>query len=265
MPRARASCPAHPGVMSFVIGALVVVSAAAHAQVYSVPTPSPQVTAASTEWLASGQPVVFAGSVYYRTGPTVFFDGNVMVRVGVYEGVPLYADATLEPYSIVFVPVGGNLLRPYERRREGPLAGTVGSRTPSFPIQRDAEAAAAANAAASLVTPAFAAAPAIVPETTQPIGTSGNVVSSLRAGTVAAPFEPKLIQSIPAPQSNGGVWIEFEGARYRSAGQAVPFATDRFIPVGSYHGFPVYRARDGAESDIYVPTVRDGALAPYRR
>ena len=30
-------------------------------------------------------------------------------------------------------------MRPYERRREGELAGTVGSRPPSFPIQRDGD------------------------------------------------------------------------------------------------------------------------------
>jgi hypothetical protein len=227
-----------------------------------MPTPSPQTTAAATQWLASGQPILFAGSVYYRTGPTVFFDGNVMARVGTYEGVPLYADTTIEAYSVVYVPVGGNLLRPYERRREGPLAGTVGSRMPSFPVQRDAEAAAAASAA---VTPASAAPPVIVFETPQPVGTSGNVVTPPVVQPAAAPFEPKIIQSIPAPQSNGGVWIEFEGTRYYAAGEAVTFAADRFIPIGSYHGFTVYRARNGAESEIYVPSFRDGALAPYRR
>jgi len=241
-------------------------AAAAYAQVYSAPAPPPQTTAASAEWLASGQPILYAGSIYYRTGPTVFFDGNVMVRVGVYEGIPLYADTTLEPYSIVLVPVGRNLLRPYERRREGPLAGTVGSRTPSFPIQRDVDAAAAASAAASLAIPApsFPVAPT-TPEVALPIGTIGGVAASQQVETAAAPFEPKLVQTIPTPQTNDGVWIEFEGARYRANGTAVAFAADRFIPAGAYHGFTVYRERNGAANEVYVPSSPDGPLAPYRR
>ena len=61
------------------------------------------------------------------------FDGKVMAPVGVYQRVPVYADVTLEPYSVVYVPVARNQLRVYERRRDGELAATTGSRTPSFP------------------------------------------------------------------------------------------------------------------------------------
>ncbi len=109
------------------------------AQVYSGYAPPPAVTAASASWQLSGQPIFHAGSFYYPAGATVFFDGRVMTRTGHYEGVPLYSDVTLEPFSIVYVPVGGARMRPYERRRDGELAGTVGSRTPSFPIVRDGE------------------------------------------------------------------------------------------------------------------------------
>src|SRR5437773_9859391 len=105
-------------------------------QVLSIPTPAPAVSAANTDWYARGEPIFFAGNFYYPTGPTVFFDGRVMVRSGMYNAVPLYTDTTIEPYSMVFVPIGGNVMRPFERRREGELAGTVGSRPPSFPIQR---------------------------------------------------------------------------------------------------------------------------------
>ena len=76
------------------------------AQVFSLPTPSPEVTAANADWQIRGEPIFHAGSFYYPAGPTVFFDGKIMVRTGVYNGVPLYADTTLEPYSIVFVPIG---------------------------------------------------------------------------------------------------------------------------------------------------------------
>src|SRR5438067_1553704 len=98
------------------------------AQVLSMPTPSPEVSAANTDWYARGEPIFFAGNFYYPTGPTVFFDGRVMVRSGMYNAVPLYTDTTIEPYSMAFVPIGGNVMRPYERRREGDLVGTVGSR-----------------------------------------------------------------------------------------------------------------------------------------
>ena len=110
-----------------------------NAQVYRLPTPSPAVSAAGADWLSSGQPIFYSGNFYYPTGPSTFFDGNVMNRTGTYLGVPLYEDATLEPYSIVWVPIGSNLMRPFERRREGEIAGPVGSKMPTFPIQRDSE------------------------------------------------------------------------------------------------------------------------------
>ena len=87
--------------------AVVAMPRVGDAQVYSVETPPPAVTAARSPWQLAGEPIFHAGSYYYPTGPTVFFDGRVMTRTGVYEGVPLYEDVTLEPYSIVYVPIGG--------------------------------------------------------------------------------------------------------------------------------------------------------------
>src|SRR5437016_3706299 len=94
-----------------------------------------------TDWRATGGPLVFGGITYYPTGPHVFLNPDIMVRVGTFENVPLYEDATVEAHSIILVPVGGKLLRPYERRRSGELAGTVGSRAPSFPIDLSGERA----------------------------------------------------------------------------------------------------------------------------
>ena len=116
------------------------------AQVYRLPTPVPQVTAAAADWQIRGEPIFYAGEFYYAAGPSVFFDGNVMKRTGQHRGVALYEDSTLEPYSIVYVPIGRNLMRPYERWRAGQLAGTVGSRTPSFPVERDVEVSARTSA-----------------------------------------------------------------------------------------------------------------------
>jgi hypothetical protein len=44
----------------------------------------------------------------------------------------------------------------------------------------------------------------------------------------------------------------------------VTFDPGRFIPAGTYRGFPVYRTKEGGD-EIYIPVVRDGALAPYRK
>ena len=132
-----------PKIVAVVILVLGLGATIGRAQVFQPqlyqPTPPPLATAANVDWQIRGDPVFFSGDFYYPAGPNVFFDGNIMKRSGEYQGVALYVDATLEPYSVVYVPIGRNLMRPYERRRAGQLAGTVGSRTPSFPIERDVE------------------------------------------------------------------------------------------------------------------------------
>jgi hypothetical protein len=252
-----------------------------NAQVYLLPTPVPQVTAARASWQVNGEAVFYAGAFYYPAGPTVYFDGNVMVRVGTYRTVPLYVDATLEPYSMVYVPVGGRVMRPYERPRAGDLAGTTGSRTPSFPVQSDAELSAAIGGT-GLVTPALpnVTEPAVIPEANAPVGAvrppvltpvapaAAPTAQSSAASPQSAASQsatPTGVLSIPPPSSNIGVWIPYGGEQWRLAGEAVVFSPDRFTPVGEYHGFPVYRAMNGSPDEIYVPAVPDGALTPYRR
>jgi hypothetical protein len=242
------------------------------AQVFSLPSPSPDVNAANADWQIRGEPIFHAGSFYYPAGPTVFFDGRIMVRTGVYNGIPLYADVTIEPYSIVFVPIGRNVMRPYERRREGELAGTVGSRPPSFPIQRDGDLSVRSQPGMSQALPVRMPEPEVIPEA---YGRSrpGVVMPQLEqysTGTmgarVAAPAQPQVVNDVPRPTGNDGVWIEFEGARWFSAGPAVTFNPDRFVPSGSYRGFVVYRDTMGGRADtIFVTVVPDGPVAPYRR
>jgi hypothetical protein len=254
-------------VLSLILFVAVLLPNIGNAQAFLLPTPPPQVTAANASWRINGEPVFFAGDFYYPAGPTVYFDGNVMVRSGVYQGVPLYSDATLEPYSVVFVPVGGKVMRPYERKRSGPLAGTVGSRAPSFPIQRDVELSASGGIQ---TPPRELSEPPVVPEAERPVGTVGTIVPSAVASSTPALVErarPRrtAIESIPPPRSNAGIWIEFDGARWRSAGAAVSYQPDRFTPIGEYHGFPVYRDQGGKTEQIYVAAVQDGPLVPYRR
>jgi hypothetical protein len=253
-------------VLGVVASIAVLFPTLGRAQAYHLPTPAPQVTAATASWQINGEPLFYAGSFYYPAGPTVYFDGSVMVRVGTYQSVPLYADSTLEPYSIVYVPVGGTVMRPYERLRSGDLAGTVGSHTPSFPIQRDTELA-LASGAVSLITPALPnpAEPEVRAEADRLNVPSGALTRLPPPSAALPPPAPTIIQSLPAPQGNRGVWVEFDGARWTSAGDAVPYSADRFIPVGEYHGFPVYREKDGPSDQIYIPAVRDGALTPYKR
>src|SRR6266540_3840274 len=83
---------------------LVLLATPALAQTSS-PNEPPIVTATNDDWFRLGVPIQFAGGLYYPSGPDVFFNGNTMVRTGHYFGVPLYADSTIEPYSLVYVPL----------------------------------------------------------------------------------------------------------------------------------------------------------------
>ena len=270
-------------VLSLVLSVAVLIPNIGNAQLIQ-PTPPPLVTAASASWQINGEPVFFSGQFYYPAGPTVYFDGNVMVRSGVYQMVPLYSDTTIEPFSIVFVPVGGKVMRPYERKRDGQLAGTVGSRAPSFPIQRDAEVSLAAGRPGIQMPPMSAGEPVAIAESERPVGTVGTIVPRDdrpvgTGGTVvpravssaSAPMVERsrprrsAIESIPAARSNAGIWIEYDGARWRSAGAAVSYEPDRFAPIGEYRGFPVYRDKVSTADRIYVAAVQDGPVVPYRR
>src|SRR5262245_16836412 len=121
------------------VACVIFISAPVMAQVNYRPTDPPIVSAENDRWYLRGDPVAFAGTFYYQTGPVVFFNGDVMVRVGNYNGVPLFVDSTIEPYSVLLVPIGRGRMQPYERLRDGDLAGTTGSRAPSFPVTAPGE------------------------------------------------------------------------------------------------------------------------------
>ena len=225
----------------------VLSAAPAAAQIQSRPADPPIVTADNDSWYRSGDAVQFAGDLYYPAGPQVFFNGNTMVRSGQYNGVPLYTETTVEPFSIVLVPISGGLMQPYERPRRGALAGTTGSRAPSFPVQ------VASPTAKARVTPASSAGrSAQIPGA---VGTAGYVVPR--------PQDGPAIVSLRRPQSNDGVWVEFGGEKWVSAGPAIPFNPSQLFRVGDHGGFPVYARRDLKEEVIYLPTV-PGVVAPYR-
>ncbi|MFN8063986.1 MAG: hypothetical protein U0P82_04255 [Vicinamibacterales bacterium] len=271
-------------VLPAVVALALAVPGLAAAQVYRHETPPPLVTAATADWQVAGEPIFYAGNFYYPAGATVFFDGKTMVRTGVYEGVPLYADVTLEPFSIVFVPVRDGVMQPYERRREGELAGTVGSRVPSFPIERDVEVSARGGVSAvfepgltgvttGIFAPRYARRVRPAPTTAQRRAADEpfTAVGAVMVGPSSAAARPGVLHlgngalSAPAAQADTGVWIAFEGARWFADGAAVPFNPARFESAGTYRGFPVFRERGTSASRLYVTTVANGPLAPFVR
>ncbi|MBI4264871.1 MAG: hypothetical protein HY657_10885 [Acidobacteria bacterium] len=232
------------------IAALVVTPVAA--QVQTRPTDPPLVTAINESWYRLGEPIQFAGELYYPAGATVFFNGNTMVRTGHYNGVPLYADTTVEPFSVLLVPVSRGLMQPYARRGSE-RAGTPGMAAaaptaPPLPL-----------GAISVFTPERvpAAAPSPTPsDAREAVGTTGRLAAAPRR-------ETRPLVSVRPPESNDGVWIRFAGGKWVSAGAAIPFTASAFRRVGEYVGFPVYARRELDEDVIYLPT-RPGLVAPMR-
>jgi hypothetical protein len=231
------------------------------AQVHHVPTDRPLVTAANEPWYQTREPILFAGDVYYRAGAAVFFDGKIMVRSGYHNGVPLYMNTTLEPYSMILVPVGRGLLQPYERLRRGSLAGTTGSRTPSFPVRTRPDGFSFAEAAGASTAIGEPIRPTDRIEESVPVATGGEIPLM----PLAAPVRPAMPEVRAAtmirPESNDGVWLRYRGTKWVSAGAAVPLDAGAFRAIGAYEGFPVFARRDD-EQTIYLPT-RGGLVAPY--
>lgn len=258
--------------IGWVLSMAVLLPSIGTAQVFVRPNQYPSVTAATAAWQQRGDPVFHAGALYFPIGPTVFFDGYVMARTGSFEGVPLYEDATLSPFTIVYVPIGGNLLRPYERPRDGDLAGTVGSRPPSFPIQREGDEFVGVRVPVP-VGPVGPGGPGGSVASVTPTGDIMFVPAPVQASRPisAADFPVAPAAVPPAAATAAGkpavlqVWLEHEGARWTSSGPAVPYAADRFVQVGERRGFPVYRARTGNQDEIYVASVAGGPVAPYRK
>jgi hypothetical protein len=208
----------------------------------------PAVTAQSAEWQTQNETIVVNGLVYHPTRETRFFDPQIMTQTGVYLGVPVYADVTLEPHSVLYVPVSRTMMRGYERRREGELAGTTGSRVPAFPVEIRSGSATAGEE--RMVT---------VPDS---VGTGG--LAPLPEPAVPR-RSPTRVESVPRPRANDGIWLEYGGERWYSDGPAVVFDDRRFVQIGEYRGFPVYRDNDRGAEEIWVRVVVDGPVAPYTK
>jgi hypothetical protein len=269
-------------VAALFVSVAVLFPTVGRAQVYRFRSAPPEVTAAGALWQVNSVPIVVDGIPYYPTRGFRMFDGQVMAQVGLFEGVPVYADTTIEPGSVVYVPVGRDRMREYERRRNGELAGTTGSRVPSFPVESPSDQMLKSERVGAVGTtgdiePSPRAGGADVTATLEPsfysssVGTSRNRdarrrMSSLSASNASDRLPRRTsIESIPPAEPGNGVWLEFDGARWYSAGEAAPFTPDRFEPAGMYRGFPVYREKGSDANRIWVAAVQDGPLAPYNR
>jgi hypothetical protein len=228
-----------------------------NAQAYQFRTPPPDVSAGGALWQLNSEPIVVGGLTYYPTRGFRMFDGNVMSQTGMFEGVPVYSDTTLEPYSEIYVPLSNSRMRVYERRRERELAGTTGSHVPTFPVDSPSVPAPRER----IVTGESAEGAVGTGGTSVPRAVSDNAVLSAR--TSARPRHT-VITPVAKGAANG-VWLEFNGARWYSDGGAESFSPDRFEPMGEYHGFPVYRDKISGSADIWIAVVKDGPLAPYRK
>jgi hypothetical protein len=256
--------------------AVVVVSFAAglpHAQSYMQATPPPDATAENQNWYLSGRPIAFGSGVYYPSGPVMHFSRNEMVPAGTFENVTIYIRTTAERGSVIFVPLAGGLVRPYERRRTGDLAGTVGSTAPSFPVTQPGVTAPPPDILTSYVeAPPDPLRPTAMDARTVPLmsvpPTTPTPLIAETAGTTGSlPVVrvPGPLQTARKPTGLNTVYLHYDNARWFLAGPAIEFASDRFRQVGEYRGFPVY-SDPGQRDTIYVALVNGapGLLTPYR-
>ncbi|HEX6322336.1 MAG TPA: hypothetical protein VFZ36_01320, partial [Vicinamibacterales bacterium] len=181
-------------LLTVVLGSI---PAATAAQVVIRPEREPARVAGQEAWYRAGEPVTYRGERYYPAGPLVFFNPTVMVLAGEYRGVPLYVDPTIETGSIVLLPIGNGQMQPYERLRTGDLAGTSGSRTPSFPP----ETASALRDDTVAVGTAGLAPPA------PPVGDTSLAAAAARGAASAG----AVTTIAPAGTSRGrGIWIDWQ-------------------------------------------------------
>jgi hypothetical protein len=255
---------------------LVMIPIGLAGQVTLQPTPPPVVTAENEPWFQAREPLVFAGNIYYPAGPQVFFNRSEMVRSGFYGAIPLYTKTTVEPFSTVYVPLPGGVMQPYERRRAGELAGTVGSTVPSFPVatpyQPSGERVEGPQAAGpptnigaipmAYAVPIESMLGTQAPSVATPDDRAGVASTS---GTVAPGARVQL--SAAKPLGLNAVYIQYAGRTWYSAGRAVSIQSldqSSLRKIGAYHGFPVY-ARDSDVRTIYISVAPSAGelLAPF--
>jgi hypothetical protein len=276
------------GLVVVAIFATAGISGDALAQIRLQPTPAPTVTAETETWYQTGEALQFAGNVYYPAGAAIHFLPDEMVLSGLYRGIPLYSRTTIEPYSVVFVPLAGGRMQPYERRRAGDLVGTTGSSVPSLRVE--------ISSAFGTPPPIQAAAPPFVetqsvlqqptetqdqlrrPNSTESSAGSretnveplaqmaGRQTNSPRVGT-AGRVTASRRSNVRADRSiSSGIFVEFDHARWYPSAPPASLDSVNLHHIGEWHGFPVYTVRSTGDSTIYIPiAVGVDAYAAYSR
>jgi hypothetical protein len=194
--------------------------------------PNPDYVAATADWQINNEPIVAQGLTYYPTRETRMFDGQVMSQIDVFRGVAIYADVSMPPFILAYVPLTPTRMRTYERGPDGDNRFISGrGRTDIGPV---------ATSGSETFAPVIIEAP-------------------------SAPPAPTGVESIPRPRGTTGIWVEFNGARWYNDGAAQAYMAERFVRAGDYHGFPVYRERGGAADRIWIAAVTGGPLTPYTK
>jgi hypothetical protein len=227
-------------------------------QALSRATAAPIVTAENESWYVDREPIIFAGNLYYPAGAQVFFSPNEMVRSGFYFGVPLYTRTTIEPYSVIFVPVAGGRMQPYERPRTGELTGTAGSLPPSIVTPYD-------PASAATLSPQAPAPPSNAPVVIVPDVAPSPPAREAAVGTVGRePYQPGHSRIGGRPKGINAIFVEFDGRRWFSSGDSIRIDPTRMERIGDYRGFEVWRARGTREGRIVISTTPGGLTGvPY--
>ena len=211
-------------------GLCVPVLAAAHPQQTSTPAPSQN----SVDWMPTPEPTVTAsGAAWQLAGDPVFFAGEWYDPNGstvFFNGSAMIRSGTYRDVPLYVDATADTYTVVYL-----PIGGRQ-MRTYARRVDQKAE-----RPQAVPEQPAAAAAPTPAPQV-----------------TVSAATLPSR------PRAGDGVWIEFEGARWYSAGPAVPYTAARFTVIGRARGFPVYRDKTSAARRVYIPaTTGSGLLSPY--
>lgn len=257
-------------LLTFTVLCATALGTATTAQVHLYPTPPPIVTAENERWYLSGDPVMFAGNLYYLGGPTIHFIANEMVRSGSYQGIPLYTRTTIEPYSVVFVPIDGGRMQPYERRRTRELVGTSGSTISALPAEIPMFVDWAAPWIQAPAPPVIGSRPvdesSVHPEwleRREPSQAPSARADESGPGRVASsPPRPLPVR----PGAANAMFVEFNNDRWFINGPPVLLDTRMLRRIGQSHGFPVYTARNTRNSTIYVPVAHGmDALARFSK
>ena len=233
-------------------------------QLSVVPTGVPAVTAENEPWYLDGEPITYAGNVYYPSGAQVYFNATEMIRSGFFMGIPLYTRTTIEPYSIVYVPLPNGLMQPYARPRTEELTGTAAS-LPSAELPRPpatvppsglALQAAGPPSQTALAVPVQIPRPAVVEPTPLPAADRPRAT-----GTSGQPdAQPDACACPEAPIS---IFIEYNGRRWYALGAPQPLEPSMMKKVGTYHGFDVW-ARGDDRGVIYIPvTIGSSSAVAY--